>query len=200
MSTSDLKFSLLLRAARSTLSLSLKDVAEQVDVSPVAVGKWENNDVLIKASIFSALQKFYKANGVIIELNDKDEPTLRITDEGVEQIGQNPKRPHIKSLKQIYEDEMSDKVTQSGDLEKIIAREVEREIKKDPELVKKILTGSAVGAGAIGLGAGVPMSAIISSMAAMYLGTKTIAEELAEEESKSSQNAQQDRDEDKKKT
>lgn len=200
MSTSDLKYSLLLRAARSILNLGLKEVSEQVDVSSVAVGKWESGDVLIKVSVFAALQKFYKANGVIIELNAKDEPVIRITDEGMERITQNPKKPEIKSLKQVYEEEMSDKVTQSGDLEKIIAREIEREIKKDPKLVKKILTGAAVGAGTIGLGASLPMSAIISSMAAMYLGTKTIAEELAEEESKSSQNAQQDRDEDKKKT
>lgn len=101
MEIESFKYALMLRAARGALSLGLKEVGDQVGISSVSVAKWENGSAAIKASTFGALQKFYKYNGVIMELNAEGEPSVRLTEEGVARIAANPKNPTLISLEDI---------------------------------------------------------------------------------------------------
>lgn len=106
MEVESFKYALMLRAARGALNLGLKDVGDQVGISSVSVAKWENGSAAIKASTFGSLQKFYKYNGVIMELNADGEPCVRLTEEGVERIAANPKKPKLISLEDIAAIEM----------------------------------------------------------------------------------------------
>lgn len=144
MSREDLKNAVLLRAARNVFNLSLQKVAEQIDVSSTAVGKWENCDALPKKSTFSALQKFYKANGVVINLED-GEAVIRIKSEAIDCLEANPKKPVVKTLQEIHQEEMIRKPQNLADIEALVTKEVQEELEHDPEFVNKLLKGVAAG-------------------------------------------------------
>lgn len=144
MSTEDLKFALLLRAARSVFNLSLKEIGAEVDVSAVAVGKWESGDAMIKASTFRALQRFFYGNGVSMTFDQQGDAIIRIRQSAVEQIAVNPKKPPIKSLQAIDEEAFRARGERGdyNDLRNLILDNIEQMISDDPEFLKKSLDQS----------------------------------------------------------
>ena len=168
MSTEDLKFALLLRAARSVFNLSLKEIGAEVDVSAVAVGKWESGDAMIKASTFRALQRFFNGNGVSMSLDQQGDAVIRIRQSAVEQIAVSPKKPPIKSLQAI--DEEAFRVRgERGDynhVRNIILDQIEQMISDDPELLKKSLAHSTVKRGSQEQN---PMNFLMHALLSTYL-------------------------------
>jgi len=178
MSREDLKNAVLLRAARNVLNLSLKQVSEQIDVSSTAVGKWENCDATPKNSTYSALQKFFKANGVVMDV-EEGEAVIRIKEEALDRIEANPKKPEIKSLQEIYADEMQEKPQSLADLEEMVLKEVDKEIEKDPEFLNKLLKNAAVGGGLGALAAMHPLGAVVGGLITARSGLSNFSTEVA---------------------
>lgn len=52
------KIALAIKASRTLLGMSLKDVASHCGVSAVTVGKWEANELPLKVIMFLKLIKF----------------------------------------------------------------------------------------------------------------------------------------------
>lgn len=138
MSIKDLKPAILLRAARNIFNLSLNDVGAQVDVSAVAVRKWENGETMIKTSTFGALQKYFMVNGVKMILDEDGEAVIRVNQSGIERISQNPKNPELKSLEQIYKDEQDTRIDPK-DFREMILVQIEKEMERDPLALQKLL-------------------------------------------------------------
>lgn len=185
MSREDLKNAVLLRAARNVLNLSLKQVSEQIDVSSTAVGKWENCDATPKNSTYSALQKFFKANGVVMDI-EEGEAVIRIKEEALARIEANPKKPEIKSLQEIYAEEIQEKPKDLSDLEEMVLKEVDKEIEKDPEFLNKLLKGAAVGGGLGALATMHPLGAVVGGLIVASSGLSNISrnsKKLSEDES-----------------
>lgn len=105
MSTVDeenVKRAVLLRAARNMLGLSLKQVGEQVGVTSAGAGKWETGLSPIKPQTFNQLEVFYRYHGVIMELDAEGRPLVRLSEKGLDLLKENPKKPEITSLIDIY--------------------------------------------------------------------------------------------------
>jgi transcriptional regulator with XRE-family HTH domain len=89
----DFKISLLLRAARSILGWSLKDIATLLDVGASTVGKWENNELTLKAATYIKLLKILEKEGVFLELcNESGEVEIRIKPEAIARLAVKPKK------------------------------------------------------------------------------------------------------------
>lgn len=89
----DFKIALLLRAARSILGWSLKDLAEKLEVGASTVGKWENNELTLKASVYIKLLKIMEKEGVLLDLsNDSGELEIRVKPESIARLADRPKK------------------------------------------------------------------------------------------------------------
>ncbi|WP_173270386.1 helix-turn-helix domain-containing protein [Thiosulfatimonas sediminis] len=140
MSSEDLRPAILLRAARNIFNMSLKELGQQVDVSAVAVGKWENGDAMIKASTFNALQKFFRENGIKLSTDQEGEAVIYVTQEAIDRVTQNPKKPKIKTLLEIYRDEKRPRPhIEAYDLESVLSVELEKQVERDPDFLKHLL-------------------------------------------------------------
>jgi transcriptional regulator with XRE-family HTH domain len=95
----DFKISLLLRAARSILGWSLKDIADKLEVGASTVGKWENNELSLKASTYIKFLKLIEKEGVLLELcNDYGEVEIRIKPETIARLSAKPKKPSLLKI------------------------------------------------------------------------------------------------------
>jgi transcriptional regulator with XRE-family HTH domain len=71
MSTEDsdnFRISLMIRSARSILGLSLKELADTLDVGASTIGKWENNELTLKASTFMKMNKYFESQGIYFDM------------------------------------------------------------------------------------------------------------------------------------
>lgn len=87
-----------IRAARSVLGLSLKEVGEQVKVTAGAVGKWENNEAPIKDTIYEDLKHFFEGNGVSVDLSDEEHLIVKIDKHALSIIQDCPRNPVYQTL------------------------------------------------------------------------------------------------------
>lgn len=86
----DFKIALLLRGTRNLLGWNLKEMGDCLEVAPSTVGKWENNDLTLKASTFIKLLSLLEKEGISIDLsNEKSELVIRVKPEFVKRVATN---------------------------------------------------------------------------------------------------------------
>ena len=81
MSTEDgdnLRISLMIRSARSILGLSLKELADTLDVGASTIGKWENNELTLKASTFMKMNKYFESQGIYFDMLSDGELIIKV--------------------------------------------------------------------------------------------------------------------------
>ena len=81
MSTEDsdnFRISLMIRSARSILGLSLKELADTLDVGASTIGKWENNELTIKASTFMKMNKYFESQGIYFDMLSDGELIIKV--------------------------------------------------------------------------------------------------------------------------
>ena len=81
MSTEDsdnFRISLMIRSARSILGLSLKELADTLDVGASTIGKWENNELTIKASTFMIMNKYFESQGIYFDMLSDGELIIKV--------------------------------------------------------------------------------------------------------------------------
>ena len=81
MSTEDsdnFRISLMIRSARSILGLSLKELADTLGVGASTIGKWENNELTIKASTFMKMNKYFESQGIYFDMLSDGELIIKV--------------------------------------------------------------------------------------------------------------------------
>jgi len=78
------KIALSIRSARSIIGLTLRELAGVLGVAASTIGKWESNDLTLKATTYMKLVRYLESQGVYIEL--LDEPASDESDEIVIRI------------------------------------------------------------------------------------------------------------------
>lgn len=87
-----------LRTARGVLGLSLKEVGEQVSVTPSAVGKWENNEAPIKEAVFDDLKRFFQCNGVSFDMSNPEQLIIKVDKHALNLVNDSPRHPKYQTL------------------------------------------------------------------------------------------------------
>lgn len=90
------KIAIALKAARSILGLNLKQMAEVLDVAPSSIGKWENNELGMRATTYMKLIKYLEKQGISFDIRDgeaedgdqkgEDALVLRVTEDCVSEF------------------------------------------------------------------------------------------------------------------
>jgi transcriptional regulator with XRE-family HTH domain len=90
------KIALSIRAVRSLLGLNLRQLADVLGVAPSTIGKWESNDLTLKATTYMKLVRYLETRGVALDLLDEpsgaegDEIVIRIKRKCVDDSGVLP--------------------------------------------------------------------------------------------------------------
>ena len=68
----------MIRSARSILGLSLKELADTLGVGASTIGKWENNELTIKASTFMKMNKYFESQGIYFDMLSDGELIIKV--------------------------------------------------------------------------------------------------------------------------
>ena len=98
----NIKIALLLRVVRSALGLNLKEMAEVLGVGASTVGKFESNDLSMKAVTYMKFNEFLRVQGITVELvqdkkgSSEDEVVVRFQKQFISNLEAMPSKPERK--------------------------------------------------------------------------------------------------------
>ena len=104
------RIALILRASRNMLGMTLKQLGDVIDAAPSSIGKWENNELGMRATTYLRLINYLNSKGIEIDINEddlEDEVVFRVKSSFLDAVSSNQQDKELFFAKRTADSDIS---------------------------------------------------------------------------------------------